>query len=223
MRFIFSLLFFLSVTLISAQESRHELRDSLRILSRQLEENPSDLQLRLQKAALNMQLEEWENAIFEYNQVLMSDKENLAALFYRAYAQVRLRRYVLARNDYNSLLAIIPYHFEGRLGLALLCQKEGKLHEALDQLNLLIEQHPQEDIAYAARADVEAEEGLRDAAIYDYSEAIRLAPTNTDYLLARVQLYIDAQQFDDARRDLERLIELGMTRPSLIEFYKQLK
>ncbi|MCR4852445.1 MAG: hypothetical protein K5893_02500 [Prevotella sp.] len=222
-RRIVLLFMLLSALGVSHAQDRQQLRDSLRTMSRQLETNPGDVELRLRKAALNMQLDEWDYARLEYDKIIAHEPYNIAALFYRAYANERLRRHAFARTDYETLLTIVPAHFEARLGLALLNQKDKRYTEAMDQLNILIQQHPDSALAYAARAGAEAERNYTELAIFDYSEAIRLQPTNTEYLVARADLYIKERQFAEARKDLDRLIALGIPRKSLEDLFLRLK
>ena len=70
---------------VKAQTTR-QWRDSLAVLNRLIEQQPSSTDLRLKKAAVNIELEQWEYAIEEYGNVLRLDSKNLAALYYRAYA-----------------------------------------------------------------------------------------------------------------------------------------
>ena len=222
---LFRRLFLLSLltchfSLVSSQTS---LRDSLSILSAQLDQRPDDVELRLRKAAINMQLSQFDYARHEYDIILNSQPNNLAALFYRAYANERTRRHAYARQDYQRLLAIVPAHFEARLGLALLCQQDKRYTEAMDHLNMLCQQHPDSAIAFAARAGAEADRGYVELAIHDYSKAIQLQPENTDYLLSRADLYIRQRDYQHARSDLQQLTHLGIPRPALEDFYKRLK
>ena len=91
-------------------------RDSLEVLNRQIEREPQSTDLRLRKAAVNIELNQWDYAIEEYGRVLDMEPRNLAALFYRAYANNHERRYQLALNDYEAFLAVMPKHFEAQLG-----------------------------------------------------------------------------------------------------------
>ena len=222
MRKIVVFLLFISSLSVIAQ-SRQELRDSLKAATERLAYYPDSIDLRLQKAAYNLQLEQWTFAKEEYDYILNRYPNHLAALFYRAYTNERLYRYAFARLDYENLLLLVPAHFESRLGLALLNQKDKKYTEAMDQINLLVSQHPDSALAYAARAGMETEREMFSLAIYDYTEAIKRDPKNTDYILARADLYIRERRFSDAKKDLDRLVVLGIPKPSLKEFYKQLK
>ena len=56
---------------------------------------------------------------------------------------------------------------------------------------------------------------------YDYSEAIKRDPSNTDYILNRADIRIMTGKKEDARRDLDMLVKCGIPRASLVEFYKK--
>jgi len=97
---------------ISAQNKNNPLRDSLRIATNELGFHPDSVDLRLKKAAWNVQLHEWNYAKDEYDLILKFHPRNLSALLYRAYVNVQLLRYNFARLDYQNLLTIVPGNFE---------------------------------------------------------------------------------------------------------------
>ncbi len=203
---------------VNAQTGK-ELRDSLSIVSRQLQKQPESIDLRLRKAGLNLRLEQWDYACAEYEKVLWLDPKNVSALYFRAYAYERQGKYAFARKDYQTLLAVVPGNFEAQLGLALLNQKDQHYTEALDQLNILCSQHPDRSEAFAARAGVERERGMNDLAEYDFQQAIRLDPSNTDYRISHIDLLIAIDQKADARKELDSLVKLGIPRPNLEDLY----
>lgn len=204
-------------------QSREALRDSLRQAAGQLDFHPDSIDLRLRKARWNVELEEWATAKSEYDKVLGANPANIAALYYRAYCNDRLGRYNFARLDYQHLLTLVPGNFEARLGLALLNEKDHHYTEALDGINQLVAAHPDSAIVWAARAGIESERGMRELAAYDYGEALKRDPDNTDYLLARADLNIGLGNYADARRDLDRLVKLGTPKAALREWYEKLK
>ena len=153
-------------------------RDSLAVLNKQIATSPWSTDLHLRKAAVNLELKQWEYAIDEYALVLQHDPKNPAALFYRAYANSHLRRFDLARNDLSDLLAFLPRHFEARLSLAVVLQQLGRKMDALDELNQTIELHGDSAVAYAARANLERQMKMDDAALYDWQRAEELAPND---------------------------------------------
>ena len=103
------------LSLSASAQTRQEWRDSLTRLNDSIRLKPYDTDLRLRKAAVNIELEQWDYAAEEYGRVLRLDPKNLAALYYRAYVNTTLRRYDLAKNDYETFLTIVPKHFEAQL------------------------------------------------------------------------------------------------------------
>lgn len=206
-----------------AQEDRKALRDSLKQAMEELSYHPDSVELRLRKAAWNMQLGEWQYAKDEYDWVISHHPDNLAARYYRAYANTQLRRYNFARLDYENVLRVVPGNLDARLGLALLNQKDHHYTEAMDGVNLLVSSYPDSATAWAARAGIEKERDMKELAVYDYGEALRREPDNRDWLLARADLLIALRRYEEARKDLDRLVALGVARGELREMYRKAK
>lgn len=205
--------------LVTDAQTYDDLRDSLEVASDNVRKFPDNIGLRLNKASWNMLLEQWDYAKKEYDWVLERDPQNVAALYYRAYVFEKQHRYKFARKDYETMLSIVPGNFNGQLGLALLCQKDMRPSEAMDRLNILIQQYPDSAVAYAARAGLEAERGQNEVAEYDFSEAMRLDPSNSDYILNRADIRIKMGKKKQAREDLDRAVLAGVPRPALNEMY----
>lgn len=204
-------------------QSYKELRESLSDMIEALGFYPDSIDLRLRKAGINMQLEQWQYAREEYDRILVKNPDNPAALFYRAYVNDKQQRYNFARMDYENLLRIVPTHFEGRLGLALLNQKDRHYTEAYNQINKLVELYPDSAVAYAARGGMEQERGMVELAEYDYGKAVELDPKNSDYRLSRADVRIQLNRKKEAREDLDELVRMGVPRIGLTEFYDKCK
>ncbi len=206
-----------------AQESGSALRDSLARATDVLAYHPDSIDLRLKKAAWNIRLEQWEYAKDDLDKVLFLDGRNVAGLFYRAYVNEKLRRYNFARLDYQNLLQVVPGNFEAQLGLALLNQKDSHFTEALDGLNRLVEAHPDSAVAYAALGGVEKERGMAEAAEFDYARAVALDPANADYRIELAGLQIALGRKREARKSLEALVAMGVSRAELRGLFDELK
>lgn len=210
-------------SLSSIAQERSQLRDSLSKALETLAYHPDSVDLILKKASWNIELGQWQYAKDSYDDVLRLEPYNPAALFFRAYANEKLNRLNFARLDYETLLTIVPGNFEAQLGLALLNFKDKHFTEAMDMVNRLVSQFPDSAVAYAARAGMERERGMTELAEYDYTEALRRDSANTDYLLSRADLRIQLRMWDDARRDLDKLVALGIPQSSLKAFYRRLR
>lgn len=206
-----------------AQVSSAEWRDSLQVLNQQITKSPYDVDLRLRKAAVNLQLQQWEFAADEYSLILRSNKDNLAALFYRAYAYTHLRRYDLARIDYQSLLMHAPTHLEARLGLAFALQQMDRRNDALEQLHIAVEQHPDSIESYVARASLETDMKQYEPALYDWEVVVARQPDNVAYRLSLVDVLIRVGKKTQALRQLDELERRGVAYQSLRDYRKRLK
>lgn len=207
------------LSLTAFAQDRSALRDSLSAAVDRLGYYPDSTDLRLRKASWNIELGQCQYAKDEYDYVLKREPRNIAALFYRAFVNEKMKRYGFARLDYETLLSVVPGNFEGRLGLALLNQKDHHYTEALDNINILVSQYPDSAVAYAARGGMEAERNMLDLAEYDFGKAIELAPDNTEYRLNRVDVRLRMKRKDEAREDLDEMVKRGVLRANLADWY----
>ena len=214
----------LSQQLVLAQTSdSQQWRDSLKVLNKQIATSTWSTDLHLRKAAVNLELKQWQYAVDEYAQVLQHEPKNPAALFYRAYANTHLRRFDLARNDLSDLLGYLPRHFEARLSLAVVLQQLGRKQDALDELNQTIELHGDSAVAYAARANLERQMKLDDVALYDWQRAEQLAPNDPTYVVSHVDLLLVLERREEARRVLDAAVKRGIPKGMLLEWYDKCK
>ena len=204
-------------------QTQKEWRDSLSVLNRQIMSSEYSSDLYLRKAAVNLELQQWDYAIETYNDILRREPSNPAALFYRGYANGKMRRYELAANDYRSFLKVAPENVDGMLASAYICIKQGKNKEAMDNYNRIIEIFPDHSVAYASRALLESQDGFLDAALMDWDKAIEHDAKNIDYIVSKADLLIRMNRTADARRTLDEAVNRGAPRGQLQEYYNKTK
>ncbi|MCI6829980.1 MAG: tetratricopeptide repeat protein [Prevotella sp.] len=204
-------------------QTQKEWRDSLSVLNRQIMSSEYSSDLYLRKAAVNLELEQWDYAIETYTDILKREPANPAALFYRAYAQGKMRRYELAANDYRTFLKVAPENVDGMLALAYIYIKQGKNKEAMDNYNRIIEIFPDHSVAYASRASLETTENFLDAALMDWNKAIEFDSKNIDYIVSKADLLIRMNRKSEARRTLDEAVRKGAIRGQLRELYNKTK
>ena len=202
----------------TAAQTAQEWRDSLRSLNELIRQYPSSTDLRLRKAAVNIELNQWEYAADEYSRVLEQDSKNLAALYYRAYVNTHLRHYDLAKYDYEQFLSVMPKHFEASVGLAMVKKRMGRKAEALDEMNHIVQLFPDSTLAYVLRAGFEAEIGQVEPALFDWDEAIRREPRNADFVASKLEVLISQKRYDEARDEMKRAFRRGIPRAALKEW-----
>ena len=208
---------------VTTAQTPQQWRDSLSVLNGMIRLSPRSTDLRLKKAAVNIELNQWEYAVEEYGRVLELDAKNLAALYFRAYANVHLRRYDMAKYDYETFLSLQPKHFEAQLGLAMVKRNMGRKTDALDEMNRLVQLFPDSVYAYVARAGFEAELQQYEVALFDWDEAICRKPLNADFVASKVQLLLQLKRYDEAWQELEKAIKRGIPRVALKEWIDQCK
>ena len=204
-------------------QSAQQWRDSLAVLNRLIAAEPDNINLHLNKAAVNIELGQWEYAADEYTKVLAKDGKNPAARFFRAYTNTQLKRYDQALFDYEELLHRVPTHFEGRLGHAYVQQKLGRRMEALDELNLLAEMYPDSATVYAYRAGVEQDMGQHELALYDWEQAERLDSANAEPVLSHAELLFSLKRYEEATAVLDAAVARKIPRGHFHQLYARIR
>ena len=93
---------------VLAQQGGAALRDSLAHATDVLAYHPDSVDLRLKKAAWNIQLEQWNYAKDELDKVLFLNQTNIAGLFYRAFVNEKDQHLTEAYDGINSLIEQYP-------------------------------------------------------------------------------------------------------------------
>lgn len=224
----------LFVASVNAQ-TQQELRDSLSMINRLIEQHPNAYKLKLRKAALNIEFGEWEYALDEYNKVLEIVPDNPTALYYRGYVYQHLRRLADARRDYERLLLAEPQNEHALMGLILTNLEDNRITEAFDGANRMVEMFPSSAQAYAVRAEVERHENMISPALEDIRKAIEIEDVEvqkkypitvdddiTAYQLTAFELYMQQKDHKAARGCLDYLIKNGVPRAYLNNYYTRL-
>ena len=210
-------------TVCASAQTPKQWRDSVSVLIEQINLHPNNIDLRLKKAEVNINLSQYDYAAEEYSKVLKQDERNLAALYFRAYCYTQLRQYSMARADYDAFLAIQPEHLEAHLGLARVLQLLNRRADAVDELNRCVQMFPDSADAYAARAAYETQLKQYDAALYDWDEALRLRPNDASLTVSKVDILLNLGRVREAREALDKAVKQGTTRAALREWYDKCK
>ena len=218
MKKLILLLIAVATTQTTTAQTAQQWRDSLTVLNRMIDREPRSTDLRLRKAAVNIQLGQWDYAIDEYGKVLMIEPDNPAALYYRAYCLTNQRQYAMARSDYEAFLRKVPTHMEARLGLATVYARMGRVTDARDQYNQMVEMFRDSVVCYVARAVFETQQQQYDVALYDWDEAISRQPQNVDYVASKVDLLLKLERRKEALEELEKALQRGVPRGVLKEW-----
>ena len=216
----------------TVQRLRGQLPEALESYTYALNMAPRNVPILLDRAAILLELGEADKARIDYSLALDIQPDNTEALRMRAYIYAELQDYKSARADYDHLLRLQPADFNGRLGLAMLCQKEGKLKDSLAILDGMVDEKsegtsmqtaPAHAVVYVARAGIQQELGNLPMALMDLEEAIRLDSSRPEAYLMRGQIHLSRGKKKEARADFEKALELGMPAADIEELLLQCK
>lgn len=214
------------------QRRQHRYEQALESYTLALNIAPHTVPILMNRAALYLELGKDEQARVDYALALDIETDNREALLMRAYIYRQKRDYKAARSDYERLLKLSPLSYNGRLGLAMLEQKEGKYEEALSLLNKMIADKADEAtqitaplyaVLYVARAGVEKDMQHIDMALIDLEEAIKLDPSQSEAYLMRGQIYLSQKKKELAKRDFEKAVTLGVPQADVRDLLQQCK
>ncbi len=191
------------------EERRGKDAEALECYRTALAMHPSSPELLLDRAALYYRRGEEERALMDYTSALELDPQNTEALLLRAYLYRRKREYSLSRHDYETLLSLDPANLNAMVGLILLNDESSRPREAMEQVNALIQLYPSHALLYAVRGGMEQRRKQYEPALHDLTTAIELDPTNVDYYVSRVSLYLDMGKKKLARQDARIAVTLG--------------
>lgn len=219
------------------KEELAALKDSISNLSARIEREPRNVELRLRKAALNIEAEQWQYALDEYSNVLDLQPQNLMALYYRGFVNQHLQRYNFARQDYESVLKYDPTNMYAHSGIILCNLADGRPTAAFDGANNLVALHPDAAMVYEVRSEVEEALGMTAAGIDDIEKAISLTEAEyngnaihltlnddlSSYYLKAFSLYVSNNERKKAKKCLDTLVKYGIAKAVLYDYYVQVR
>ncbi len=184
---------------------------------------PYSTAMLLNRAALYLEKDLLQKAYLDYCNVIDLVPKNQEARLFRAYIYMQRREYKEARVDYNVVLEQDVKNKTARIGLAMLDEKEGRFQSAMDAMNRLVSDYPQDASVWKMRANMEWEHGQLDAALYDLDEVLKLDARDAASYVMKGDIYLEQKKKSDAREAYEKAITFGVSHAELLEKLKQCK
>ena len=190
-------------------------KDALESYTLAINKTPHSIKMLLNRASLYLEMDYLSKAYGDYCSVIDLDPENVEALQFRAYIYMRQRQYNDARNDYHTLLETEPGNRTARIGMVMANQKDKRFREALEELNRMITDYPQDASLLKARAELEVDMNSMDLALLDLENAAKMTPNDPDIYVMCGEIYLAQGKKREAYVAFEKAIELGIPRPQL--------
>ena len=153
-----------------------------------------------------------DDAMRDYDLLLSMDSTYTDAWFGRAALNLRMARYDNAEADALKLLALQPDNLQGKYVLSLIYSNTGRPAEAIPMFTALIDDKPQAPL-YADRALCRLQLDELPEAADDIARGLELNPDEAELYYCRAILNLRRFREEDARKDADKAIELGMYAP----------
>ncbi len=172
------------------------------------------LQLPRQRlAAIYFKNSQLEKTIQEYELLKSEYPDDISTLVTLGRLYTAATKYTKAIETFNTAILIHPDNFHTEADIDQLIE-EGRLHEALEQLEELLETQPDRADLIVKRADVLSMLGAAAESVCQYEEAIRIRPDfleatiklGTHYLLMRAD-GLAARQFNRAAEINDQIVD----------------
>jgi tetratricopeptide (TPR) repeat protein len=189
------------------EAARAQLAEALRV-------DPGHTAARLGLAEVDLARGENAQALAQADEVLNRDPANFAALFLRGQGWVRMAEYAKARADLSSALALDPKSKDVRFELGQLDLKEGRIEEAQDQFEALLDAGDARGLGGAI--DCRIRQGQWEQAIQMAEQQLAKTPDREQYRSLLANVLLRAGRYNEAAAQFLTL--LG-SKPNSEEFY----
>lgn len=142
-------------------------------------------------------------------------EQRAVLLALRGNANLALRRMDAAAADYDAALALAPDQPIAGLGRARILLAGGEDEEALQQLDSLLQSHPEHVESLLVRGDLMRRLRRLDDAAADYAQAARVAPANPRAHLGLALVHVAQRDIAAAKQDLAALNRLTRDLPAV--------
>ncbi len=175
-----------------------------------LNKHPESVFILHQRAGLLMEMERWEDARADYNNILKIDSLDIEALYNRGVLKLEMKDRAGAEKDFEVAERNGEFSPFGLLGKALLNRLNGEWAEAEKTYTSVLKDYPEMTDLYLKRAECYLHLDQLSRLSSDLQAAAALEFANPTFYFLRGQLRL--KQFDKlaARSDFKKAQELGM-------------
>lgn len=160
------------------------------------------------RGASNIALERFDRAFVDLNRALSHDPLDATALHYRGICYERSQDDDNAFDDFSRSLKLRPDQATLYVRRGLIWERKGKLDNALQDIERAIALNPKNPEYYKNKGALLVKNGQANQAIPAFDTMLSLAPNNLFYLEMRAKNSIICSNYDQAQKDLQRIIEL---------------
>ncbi|MBD5321462.1 MAG: tetratricopeptide repeat protein [Bacteroides sp.] len=196
-------------------------KDSAAIESftRALDIAPSSVTIIANRAKVYTSMGYEQEAFNDYARIMQLDSTYITARYHHGLLALRHRMYDVAKEDFDYLVKHFPSANETQIAQAAMHTSLGEYQEAIPFYNEIL-RSIEEPEYYGARAYCYLMTGNLQEAADDIAKAMELAPEDGELYLYRAALNKMHYRPEDARKDAERAVELGVDPARAKEFIR---
>ncbi|MCH8033450.1 MAG: tetratricopeptide repeat protein [Bacteroidetes bacterium] len=155
-----------------------------------------------------IEIEDYRNAISDFNETLVFDSTNSTLYFNRGYTYALEGNYESAIKDYSRAISHDSTKAKVFVNRGDLWSGVGENQKAIFDFTSAISLNNKDELAYFNRAKEFAKIGMIEQAIDDYSKAILLSPSKVEYYFLRAELKVGTAEFLSAAADYTKIISM---------------
>jgi len=155
-----------------------------------------------------IELEEYSNAINDFNEALIFDSTNPTLYFNRGYTEALSGNFEKAIKDYSKAILHDSANAKAYVNRGDIWSAVGDHQKAIFDFTSAISLNKRDELAYFNRANEFVKIGMFEQAFDDYSKAILLNPSYVEYYFFRAELKAGAGDFLSAAADYTKIISL---------------
>lgn len=163
--------------------------------------------VQLERARLLLEQGQLHESVQAFTTALAKESGNAADYYDRGVAYEQLGQLEQAVGDYTEALRLDPQHAQALNNRGVVLARLGRRAEAQADLSKAVEVAPNDPVAWSNRGLARQEAGNHLDAISDYSQALFLQES-ARLFFQRGNAYADHQDFEAARKDFSKAIEL---------------
>jgi tetratricopeptide (TPR) repeat protein len=168
------------------------------------------------RASLYLEMGETEQALNDYNMLLLEDPINQEALYARGMIYIQQKNFLWAEQDFDKMLEVNESSLYGRLGHAILERMRGNYDESERIYNYLIDKLPREWPLYRGRAELYFMEGKNSRAMNDINRLFIETEPDADIYVLRGKVKLAQYERESASKDFQKAKEMGYD-PQIID------
>jgi tetratricopeptide (TPR) repeat protein len=199
-----------------AQAMTQDLDGALESFNKVIELEPNSPSALVQRARVRATKGDIPGAVVDVEQSMKLRPGSVQALLLHANLLGTQGKFETALSELNVLRQVMPDNVELLYQLGIMYQADHQPKKALEALDHLLAQEPQNSLALRGRADAYLNLGQQDKAIADYEEALKIDPKDTGMLNNLAWLL--ATSPDEKLRNGKRSIELAKEACELTEY-----